>query len=68
MAITMLPTMTARKTIITGSSSEVMSVTVLSPSSSHVSAIFISISGNAPVWFSHVHHAADNIRKYPGPP
>jgi hypothetical protein len=34
MAMTMLPTMTARKTIMIGSSSEVMAATALSTSSS----------------------------------
>src|SRR5665213_1636059 len=49
MAMTMLPTMTARNTIMIGSSSEVMAATALSTSSSKLSAIFKSISGSAPV-------------------
>jgi len=45
-AITIVPTMTARKTIMIGSSAAVIPATALSTSSSYTFAIFKSISGN----------------------
>ena len=45
-ASTIVPTMTARKTIMIGSSAAVMPATALSTSSSYTFAIFKSISGN----------------------
>ena len=47
--MTMVPTTTARNTIMIGSSSEVRPDTALSTSSSYTSAIFRSISGSCPV-------------------
>ena len=48
-ASTIVPTITARNTIMIGSSMEVRAATALSTSSSNTSATFKSISGSLPV-------------------
>src|SRR5207248_11436505 len=48
-ASTIVPTITARNTIMMGSSAEVRAITALSTSSSKTSATFKSISGSLPV-------------------
>jgi hypothetical protein len=48
-ASTIVPTISARNTIMMGSSIDVRAATALSTSSSYTSAIFRSISGSLPV-------------------